>query len=272
MNGHHSVTCSASADALEKPEVIQGVVNTYLMNNTTNENELMRTFEPDLVPGCMQIGIRDADNTRTQQANLHKDAVWLEKEPTAVREGGMTREAYEQRLGSRPVDTSSSEPQTPQATRTMAGDMKDHHQGNGKEFNGTLGPNTWESVGSATRTPKGAIKSNGTSAGTSYPSTTPIPDQERLLDLTAEIAYNVSQSPGDDSSRVKAVTAALELATALRPPGDIIMGWFGNMSVISAVRLFMHWGAFSIIPSGKGESIPYAKLAERINADEGLLG
>ncbi|KAK4249231.1 S-adenosyl-L-methionine-dependent methyltransferase [Corynascus novoguineensis] len=271
MNGHHSVTCSASADALEKPEVIQGVANTYLMNNTTNENELMRTFEPGPVPECMQIGIRVADNTRTQQANLHKDAVRLRKQPTAVSEVGMTCEAYEQRLGSTHVDTPSSEPRTPQATRTMASDMKDHHQGNGKEFNGILGPNTWESVGSATRTLKAASRSNGTSARTSYPSATPIPDQERLLDLTAEIAHNISQSPGDDSSRVKAVTAALELATALRPPGDIIMGWFANMSVISAVRLFMHWGAFSIIPPGKGESIPYAELAERINADEGLL-
>jgi hypothetical protein len=96
-------------------------------------------------------------------------------------------------------------------------------------------------------------------------------DQDRLQHLADGIARNISQTATNDAARIKTATAALELAAAVRPPGDTIMGWFANMSVISAVRLFLHWGAFDIIPSGKGESITYTELASRIKADEALL-
>lgn len=96
-------------------------------------------------------------------------------------------------------------------------------------------------------------------------------DQDRLQYLADDITRNISQMATDDAARIKTATAALELAAAVRPPGDTIMGWFANMSVISAVRLFLHWGAFDIIPQGKGESITYAELAAHINADEALL-
>jgi hypothetical protein len=97
--------------------------------------------------------------------------------------------------------------------------------------------------------------------------------QNRLLYLTEVINRNISpQAAADDGRGIKAANAALELAAAVRPPTDIIMEWFATVSVISAVRLFMHWKAFDAIPSGGGESISYADLAERVNADEGLVG
>jgi hypothetical protein len=99
-----------------------------------------------------------------------------------------------------------------------------------------------------------------------------VSDQDHLLDLANKITASVSQITTDDAARIKVATAALELAGAARPPGDTIMGWFANMSVISAVRLFLHWGVFDIIPSDKGEAITYAELAWRVHADEGLIG
>ncbi|KAK4235045.1 S-adenosyl-L-methionine-dependent methyltransferase [Achaetomium macrosporum] len=113
----------------------------------------------------------------------------------------------------------------------------------------------------------------GNSSRTSSPNSAfPASDQNRLLRLAEVITLNISsQAAADDGARIKVATAALELAAAVRTPTDTVMDWFATMSVISSVRLFLHWGAFDMIPSGEGESITYAELAERVNADEGLV-
>lgn len=121
--------------------------------------------------------------------------------------------------------------------------------------------------------PEGISKGNGSSTSISHPSLPPTyNNQNSLLAFVTCITHNIYKSATDDTYRIKAATAALELAAVLRPPSDIIMGWFANMSVISAVRLFIHWGAFAVIPTEPGERISYTELAERVNADEKLLG
>lgn len=97
-------------------------------------------------------------------------------------------------------------------------------------------------------------------------------DQERLRQLADDISRNVSLAATDSAARLKTATAALELANAVRAPGDTVMDLFVNMSTVSAVRLFEHWGAFDIIPAGEGEGITYAELAARIHAEEALVG
>ncbi|KAL2129677.1 hypothetical protein VTI74DRAFT_7443 [Chaetomium olivicolor] len=118
------------------------------------------------------------------------------------------------------------------------------------------------------------IDGNSTSGnGSLKPPTTAGPpiDQGHLQSLIDQLTYSISQLQTDDTARIKTTTAALEVAAAVRPPGDTIMGWFANMSVVSAVRLFLHWRAFDIIPAGNGESITYTELAEQLHANEALL-
>jgi len=95
---------------------------------------------------------------------------------------------------------------------------------------------------------------------------------DHLNILAEEITTNLPLIPLDEGARVKVATSALELASLVRPPVDLIMGLFCSMSIVSAVRLFLHWGAFEAIPAGEGEKISYSDLGRRVGAEEGLLG
>ncbi|KAK4213068.1 S-adenosyl-L-methionine-dependent methyltransferase, partial [Rhypophila decipiens] len=64
---------------------------------------------------------------------------------------------------------------------------------------------------------------------------------------------------------------ANELLGMVRPGQDTIMGWFAQMSVVSAVNVFQHWGVFDLIPSQPGVGISFWKLAEKVGVEEGLL-
>ncbi|KAK3361128.1 S-adenosyl-L-methionine-dependent methyltransferase [Lasiosphaeria ovina] len=94
---------------------------------------------------------------------------------------------------------------------------------------------------------------------------------ERLQFLADEISRNVGQVQAEEVARLRTATAALELAGAVRPPPDAIMSWFTNMSIVSAVRVFQSWRVFDTIPAGKGESISYADLAAKVDAEEAFL-
>ncbi|KAK0717962.1 S-adenosyl-L-methionine-dependent methyltransferase [Lasiosphaeria miniovina] len=94
---------------------------------------------------------------------------------------------------------------------------------------------------------------------------------ERLRFLADEISRNVGQVQTEEVARLRTVTAALELAGAVRPPPDAIMSWFTNMSIVSAVRVFQSWRVFDTIPAGKGESISYADLAAKVDTEEAFL-
>ncbi|KAK3389720.1 S-adenosyl-L-methionine-dependent methyltransferase [Podospora didyma] len=97
---------------------------------------------------------------------------------------------------------------------------------------------------------------------------------ERLRFLANQISCSVDEMSSPETSelaRLRTVTAAMELVGAVRPPPDTIMSLFVNMSMVSAVKVFQSWRVFDIMPAGKGESISYAELAEKVNAEEALL-
>ncbi|KAK4149246.1 hypothetical protein C8A00DRAFT_19033 [Chaetomidium leptoderma] len=253
-------------DAIETLKVVQGLINTCLANVATDGRSAIPTPEPSPVPKFTEDGKPEVVGMDGGQAEAVREDADLTR-ITAVAETG---EAKGEQTGINPPEAASGAPQIPQHTDDTAANRDNCDELNSKEVNASLNANNTEPDGPA------ACESSGDGRNTNKTKTAPPPaipglDQDRLQRLADEISRNISQMETDDSSRIKAATAALELAAAVRPPGDTIMGWFANMSVISAVRLFLHWGAFDIIPTEKGESITYTDLAERINADVGLV-
>ncbi|KAL1839914.1 hypothetical protein VTJ49DRAFT_1002 [Mycothermus thermophilus] len=108
-------------------------------------------------------------------------------------------------------------------------------------------------------------------------------DQAVFQDLLQKISHlnkqvlqktssQMSGQTADATALAQASTDALDsAAAAVRPPGDTIMGWFATMSIVSAVRVFLHWGVFDTLPQGEGESLEYAELAQRVKADLPLV-
>ncbi|KAM7207216.1 S-adenosyl-L-methionine-dependent methyltransferase [Naviculisporaceae sp. PSN 640] len=100
---------------------------------------------------------------------------------------------------------------------------------------------------------------------------------DRLRMLVEEIGRGVDTlshgcgAPNTDVAQMKLTTAASELLNAVRAPSETIMGWFAQMSVVSVVNLFQHWGVFDIIPAQEGQFIPFSELAEKVRAEEALL-
>ncbi|KAK4202413.1 O-methyltransferase-domain-containing protein [Triangularia verruculosa] len=97
-------------------------------------------------------------------------------------------------------------------------------------------------------------------------------DHSRLQSLAEEITANINgATTGNEPARLNIATAATELATAVRPPSDTIMSLFANMSIVSAIRVFQHWGVFDLIPSEPASSITCGEIARRIGAEEGIV-
>lgn len=121
----------------------------------------------------------------------------------------------------------------------------------------------------------------GVANGTNGLGATGNPGTNRLRALADEISRNVDAlastgpggpgSPSEALARVKLTSAATELLGAVRPPPDTVMGWFAQMSVVSVVRVFQHWGVFEAIPAEKGASIATSELAKKVEAEESLL-
>lgn len=97
----------------------------------------------------------------------------------------------------------------------------------------------------------------------------------RLRALADEISRNIDAlapgSPYEASARIKLTSAATELLGVVRAPPDSIMGWFAQMSIVSVVNVFQHWGVFEAIPAEKGASVSTSELAEKVGAEESLL-
>lgn len=269
-----SITQPPDMDAVETLKAVQGIISTYLANGTTGGRSRIPTPEPSPVPKYLEVSKREMDGMNGGQAEIVREDAG---QPSKGVLAGRLVEEIGAVSGQQQVTIKGTEPaanitsQSPQAARNMTTDQLDRGVLNHVAAD-TLDADNTESQGPATRKLNGDSNTNSFDVKPSPPSVPPQPSQERLLKLTSDIAHNISQIATDDAARIKALTDSLELAAALRPPGDTIMGWFANMSVISAVRLFIHWGAFDIIPPSKGESITYSKLAARVNADEGLIG
>ncbi|CAP61106.1 uncharacterized protein PODANS_3_740 [Podospora anserina S mat+] len=101
----------------------------------------------------------------------------------------------------------------------------------------------------------------------------PSGSSSRLLKLADDITTDITDATsGSEPARLKVATAALELAAAVRPPSDAIMSLFANMSVVSAVRLFQHWGVFDMLPtSPPTQGTACCDIARQINAEEGIV-
>ena len=264
----------SSLDAIETLKAVQGLINTYLANGGGDGRSAIPTPEPSPVPKFMEDGKQDVGVNGGETKAVWKDAG--KADGTVAKEQSSTVQQRDGVVGSQQgtnvPEASGSTSQVPQTALDVAAEPRSRAEPGSEALNTKTNANKMESAGAATSTPNGDANISGLGIKTPPRPAVPGPNQDRIRDLADEIARNVSQITTDDAARIKVTTAALELAAAVRPPGDTIMGWFANMSVISAVRLFLHWGAFGIIPSGKGETITYTELARRINAEEALVG
>jgi hypothetical protein len=263
-------------DALETLKAVQGIINTYLANAGTDGRSTIPTPEPSPVQMPIEHGKRELVGMDECQHDAIHAGQMQERHVTDI-VTKQTDGVNASRFGINNSMVTNGTPENSQTVRPVAASLEDSDDQGSPELTINLASKPMGSNGPVTHQADGGNMANGSipganSSGTPLPPAIPVSGQDYLVDLARKITHTVSQIPTDDAARIKVATAALELAAAVRPPSDTIMGWFANMSVISAVRLFLHWGAFDIIPSGKGETITYAELARRIRADEGLLG
>jgi hypothetical protein len=269
-------------DALETLKAVQGIINTYLANAGTDGRSTIPTPEPSPVQMPIEHGKRelvgmdecqdDAIHAGQMQEKQVMDIVTKQTDGVNASQFGINNS----------IVTNGPPQNSPTVCPVAAANLEDFDDQGSPELTINLASKPMGSNAPVAHQVDGGSMANGSianasipganSSGTLLPPAVPISGQDHLVGLARKITHTVSQVPTDDAARIKVATAALELAAAVRPPSDTIMGWFANMSVISAVRLFLHWGAFDIIPSGKGETITYAELAQRIRADEGLIG
>ncbi|KAK3317962.1 S-adenosyl-L-methionine-dependent methyltransferase [Apodospora peruviana] len=136
--------------------------------------------------------------------------------------------------------------------------------------NGPLPNTVKQPTNGAERVPEPDQTTNGSATNKTGGATGSF-NHERLRVLADEISCNVDAMSTEEAARLKLVTAALELAGAVRPPQDAIMNWFTQMSVVSAVRVFQHWRVFDAIPAEPRQSISYSELATKVGVEESLL-
>lgn len=220
-------------DAVETLRAVQGILDAFFSKNSSKGKPSIPTPELSPVPKFRELPRDDDRAGDEEQSGIRRERAQMEE--LALPGGALeTRESH-----------------TPEHTVDKASQ-------------------TESSLPSAAL-PNGTKQLPPSKTSGQYPD----PKQARLRQLADLISRNIDQlATANDAAAlgVKTATAALELANAIRPPQDTIMNWFATMSVVSAVRLFQQWGAFEVIPAGPGESITYAELARRIDADEGLVG
>jgi hypothetical protein len=271
--------CS-NLDAVDTLKKIQGIINSYLASASADGRSAIPTPQlspvpkfredgkgklnpEDLAGGLAEAVREDADRTGRWAA---RDSITSEKMVVAS----------SPQLSINATQTTDSRHHSPQAHLAMSTNRNSGAEASDKGTDTELTGSKMEPDGPADQVPKGSSSSNpGSAHGSEAKPTSPLNTGlglDRIRRLVDEVSLKISQATSEDAARVVAATGAAEIADAVRPPGDTILGWFANMSVISAVRLFLCWGAFDLIPAGSEASITYADLARRINADEGLVG
>ncbi|KAK3338089.1 S-adenosyl-L-methionine-dependent methyltransferase [Neurospora tetraspora] len=119
-------------------------------------------------------------------------------------------------------------------------------------------------------------------------------DMEEAFSVLTEVKQLLASSAGYRMMAAAVVVPPKPIVekssdgAARPPPQEVIMGLFAQMSVVSAINLFKHWGIFDAIPipipitvtnnngSGSEESelnggISFADLAEKVNVEQSLL-
>jgi hypothetical protein len=257
MDHTTKLTPSPGLDAVETLKAVQGVIGAFLSKGALGEKGSIPTPEPS--PKFW----KGEDGGRA--AVMREGADQMKEIAATIIRAGRELDQVNRELGG--INKTST------TTPTLASDSECRSEPDNQK---TVDPNTTNhstnEMGSNESPIPMASQANGIrSDDGKNKSRTANLDQHHLRDLADEISRNVSLAATDDAARIKTATAALELANIVRPPVDTIMGWFANMSIVSAVRLFQHWNAFAAIPSNPGESISYSDLASKTNTDEGLL-
>lgn len=90
--------------------------------------------------------------------------------------------------------------------------------------------------------------------------------------LSAEGGGSGGNDPTARLLRQQIALAATSILTAIKDPAGMGMEAIGQVTVITANRIFWEWGVFDAIPTDEGSSITYGELATIANADVSLLG
>ncbi|KAF6827993.1 O-methyltransferase [Colletotrichum musicola] len=92
---------------------------------------------------------------------------------------------------------------------------------------------------------------------------------ETLSDLATQLS-GVAKSPSSDSEKNAAAAAiAKQVLTAVKGPVPDWMDRMLSVSEITAIRLFLDWGAFAVIP--ENDTVTFAEVADKLNADVSLI-
>lgn len=92
---------------------------------------------------------------------------------------------------------------------------------------------------------------------------------ETLSDLATQLS-GVAKSPSSDAEKnAAAATIAKQILTAANGPVPDWMDRMRGVSEITAIRLFLDWGAFAVIP--ENDTVTFAEVADSLNADVSLV-
>ena len=155
--------------------------------------------------------------------------------------------------------------------------LKTVHQIIGEYLNGAKTGATRESTDSILAKVKRLLASAGIQDGIVTP-----PDSDVTLPVTmASNKSSISPLTLQPREAVAPSEPIEKLLGGARPPQEVIMGLFAQMSAVSAINLFKHWGAFDAIPvpatkDGPGSEpeangISFADLAKKVNVEKALL-
>ena len=92
------------------------------------------------------------------------------------------------------------------------------------------------------------------------------------VDALSEKAAAAANGGGDKALRLQIVSAANAILASVKDPAGIGMEAIGQVTLITANRIFWAWEVFDAIPIQDGSSISYEELAAKADAEVSLLG
>ncbi len=93
----------------------------------------------------------------------------------------------------------------------------------------------------------------------------------RNLNQTAEDLRIGANKEGTIATRMALIRVGTELIDHVARPEDKLMVWLPVLAHLTAIRLFIKWGAFEKIPTTEGASTTLRELAGEVEGDVGLV-
>lgn len=93
----------------------------------------------------------------------------------------------------------------------------------------------------------------------------------RDLSQTAEDLRIGLHKEGTAATRMALIQAATALVDFVARPEDKLMVWLPVLAHLTAIRLFIKWGAFEKIPTAEGASTTFRELAAEVEGDQALI-